>query len=72
MLSALGWFLNREIKRNDQYGERLDDLERTVPNLVKHADLDKTETTIINATTDLKTELRGERERINRLTEHRP
>lgn len=72
MLSALGWFLNREIKRNDQYGERLDDLERTVPNLVKHADLDKTETTIINAITDLKTELRGERERINRLTEHRP
>ena len=71
MLSALGWFLSREIKRNDEYGERIDDLEKTIPGLVKHADLAHTETTIIEAIKDLKSEVRGERERINRLTEHR-
>lgn len=72
MLSALGWFLNREIKRNDDYGDRIDELEKTVPGLVKHGDLARTEATIIDAIKDLKTEVRGERERINRLTEHRP
>jgi hypothetical protein len=72
MLSAIGWFLNREIKRNDEYGERIDQLEKTIPGLVKHSDLSHTETTIIEAIKDLKSEVRGERERINRLTEHRP
>lgn len=72
VLSALGWLINREIKRNDEYGERIDQLERMIPGLVKHDDLTRTETTIIDAIKDLKTEVRGERERINRLTEHRP
>lgn len=72
MLSAIGWFLNREIKRNDEYGARIDTLEKTIPGLVKHSDLRDTETTIIDAIKDLKSEVRGERERINRLTEHRP
>ena len=72
MLSALGWFLNREIKRNDEYGDRIDQLEKTIPGLVGRADLDRAESTIIDAIKDLKTEVRGERERINRLTEHRP
>ena len=71
MLSALGWLLNREIKRNDEYGARIDDIEKTIPGLVKHTDLERTETTIINAINDLKGEVRGERDRINRLTEHR-
>lgn len=72
MLSAIGWFLNREIKRNDEYGDRIDQLEKTIPGLVGRADLDRAESTIIDAIKDLKTEVRGERERINRLTEHRP
>lgn len=72
MLSALGWFLNREIKRNDEYGDRIDQLEKTIPGLVKHDDLNRAESTIIDAIKDLKTEVRGERDRINRLTEHRP
>jgi hypothetical protein len=72
MLSAIGWFLNREIKRNDEYGERIDQLEKTIPGLVKHDDLNRAESTIIEAIKDLKTEVRGERDRINRLTEHRP
>ena len=72
MLSALGWFLNREIKRNDEYGDRIDQLEKTIPGLVKHEDLNRAESTIIEAIKDLKTEVRGERDRINRLTEHRP
>lgn len=72
MLSAFGWLINREIKRNDEYGERIDKLEGTIPGLVKHGDLERTEATIIDAIKDLKTEVRGERDRINRLTEHRP
>jgi hypothetical protein len=72
VLSAFGWLINREIKRNDEYGQRIDDLEKTIPGLVKHEDLNRAETTIINAIADLKTEVRGERDRINRLTEHRP
>jgi hypothetical protein len=71
VLSAFGWLINREIKRNDEYGQRIDDLEKTIPGLVKHEDLNRAETTIINAIADLKTEVRGERDRINRLTEHR-
>ena len=71
VLSALGWLINREIKRNDEYGERIDSLEKTIPGLVKHEDLNRAETAIINAINDLKGEVRGERDRINRLTEHR-
>jgi hypothetical protein len=71
VLSAFGWLINREIKRNDEYGQRIDDLEKTIPGLVKHTDLDRTETTIINAINDLKGEVRAERDRVNRLTEHR-
>lgn len=71
VLSTLGWLISREIKRNDEYGQRIDKLEETIPGLVKHADLERTETTIIEAIKDLKTEVRGERDRINRLTEHR-
>jgi len=71
VLSALGWLINREIRRNDEYGARIDDIEKTIPGLVKHTDLERTETTIINAINDLKGEIRGERDRINRLTEHR-
>jgi hypothetical protein len=71
VLSAFGWLINREIKRNDEYGQRIDDLEKTIPGLVKHEDLNRAESTIINAIADLKTEVRGERDRINRLTEHR-
>jgi hypothetical protein len=72
VLSSLGWLVRREIKRNDEYGQRIDSLEKTIPGLVKHSDLSHTETTIIEAIKDLKSEVRGERERINRLTEHRP
>ena len=72
MLSALGFLFRREVARNDEYGDRIDELEKTVPGLVKHGDLARTESTIINAIQDLKTEVRSERERINRLTEHRP
>jgi hypothetical protein len=71
VLSAFGWLINREIKRNDEYGKRIGKLEETIPGLVKHEDLNRTETTIINAINDLKGEVRGERDRINRLTEHR-
>ena len=71
VLSTLGWLISREIKRNDEYGQRIDKLEETIPGLVKHADLERTETTIISAINDLKGEVRGERDRINRLTEHR-
>jgi hypothetical protein len=72
VLSAFGWLINREIKRNDEYGQRIDDLEKTIPGLVKHEDLNRTESTIINAIADLKGEVRAERDRVNRLTEHRP
>lgn len=72
ILSAFGWLINREMKRNDGYGTRIEKLENTIPGLVKHDDLTRTEETIIDAIKDLKTEVRGERERINRLTEHRP
>ena len=53
MLSALGWFLNREIKRNDEYGERIDQLEKTIPGLVKHDDLNRAESSFIEAIKDL-------------------
>lgn len=71
LMAALGFLVKREIKRNDEYGERIDDLEKTMPGFVRKDDLARTETTIIDAIKDLRSEVRSERDRINRITEHR-
>ena len=67
VLSVFGWLLNREVRRNDSYGDRIAELEHTIPNCVQKTDLDRTESRIIAAIGETKASINSAHDRIDRL-----
>lgn len=75
VLGAMRWLLGREADRIDnQFGEqdeRIRELEKTIPALVKTTDLDRTESRILAAIGDAKHQISEAHGRIDRLQERR-